>query len=82
MTSNFLLNNSLTYRDRRLKGLGHAARICRLLLDWLAGVFTNVGIASWFYAEREGWWVSGAAGAIMGALWNYAMSSLFIWRTR
>jgi dolichol-phosphate mannosyltransferase len=28
------------------------------------------------------WWVAGAAGAIMGALWNYALSSLFVWRTR
>ncbi len=82
MTSNFLLNNSLTYRDRRLKGWGMLGGFVGFCLIGSLGVFTNVGIASWFYAEREGWWVSGAAGAIMGALWNYAMSSLFIWRTR
>ena len=33
-------------------------------------------------ADREVWWVAGLAGAVMGVLWNYAMSSMFIWRTR
>ena len=26
--------------------------------------------------------IAGASGALMGAFWNYAMSSLFVWRTR
>jgi dolichol-phosphate mannosyltransferase len=28
------------------------------------------------------WWVAGLAGSVVGVLWNYAMSSMFIWRTR
>jgi len=28
------------------------------------------------------WWLAGAAGALMGVVWNYAMSSLFVWRRR
>ena len=47
------------------------------------GALTNVGLAAWlFSAEREVWWAAGLAGALMGAFWNYAMSSLFVWRTR
>ena len=37
MTSNFLLNNELTYRDRRLKGVGDAARLCAVLPDLFGG---------------------------------------------
>ncbi len=33
MGNNFVLNNLLTYRDRRLRGAGHAEGLCRLLRD-------------------------------------------------
>ena len=46
------------------------------------GALANVDLASWLYTERQVWWVAGAAGAIMSALWNYAMSTLFVWRAR
>ena len=82
MTSNFLLNNELTYRDRRLKGWGMLIGFVGFCFIGMVGAVTNVGLASWLYNEREVWWVAGAAGAVMGALWNYAMSSLFVWRTR
>jgi dolichol-phosphate mannosyltransferase len=83
MTSNFFLNNELTYRDRRLKGWSMLWGFLGFCAFCSAGALTNVGLASWlFSAERETWWVAGAAGALMGAFWNYAMSSLFIWRTR
>lgn len=82
LTSNFVLNNELTYRDRRLKGLSMVLGFIVFCLFCSVGAFTNVGIANWLYAEEPVWWVAGLAGAIMGALWNYAMSSLFVWRTR
>ncbi len=83
MTSNFFLNNELTYRDRRLKGWSMVRGFVAFCLFCSAGALTNVGLAAWlFNAEREVWWVAGAAGALMGAFWNYAMSSLFVWRTR
>ena len=28
------------------------------------------------------WWIAGLAGALMGVVWNYAMSGLFVWRKR
>ena len=76
---NFLMNNMLTYRDRRLKGR-------RLILGWLifnlvsaTGAIANVGISGWVYA-REGMWVlSALAGIAVGVVWNYAMSSIFTW---
>ncbi|HKX65542.1 MAG TPA: glycosyltransferase family 2 protein [Rhizomicrobium sp.] len=83
MTSNFLLNNELTYRDRRLKGSFAMLRgFVLFCLIGSVGVLANVDLASWLYGERSGWWVAGAVGAVMTVLWNYAMSTLFVWRAR
>ncbi len=82
MTSNFLLNNELTYRDRRLKGWGMLRGFVLFCLIASVGVLANVDLASWLYGERPIWWVAGAVGAVMSVLWNYAMSTLFVWRAR
>ncbi|GAA0551333.1 dolichol-phosphate mannosyltransferase [Rhizomicrobium palustre] len=82
MTSNFLLNNSLTYRDRRLKGLGLVRGFIGFCVFGAIGAFTDIGLASQLHHQHEVWWVAGLAGSIVGVLWNYAMSSMFIWRTR
>jgi len=82
MTSNFVLNNFLTYRDQRLKGWA----ILRGLLVFYAvcsvGLLANVGVAFSVYGQQPIWWLAGAAGALMGVVWNYAMSGLFVWRKR
>jgi dolichol-phosphate mannosyltransferase len=81
MTSNFLLNNKLTYRDRRLTG---AWPLLRGLLTFYAvcgiGAVSNVGIAAALFREDYSWWASGLAGILIGAVWNYAASSVFTWR--
>ena len=82
VTSNFLLNNMLTYRDRRLRGWSMLRGFVGFCVIGAVGAVTNVGLASWLYSERSVSWVAGAAGAIMGVLWNYAMSTLFVWRAR
>ena len=82
MTSNFLLNNELTYRDRRLKGFAMVRGFVLFCLVCSVGVLANVDLASWLYGARPIWWVAGAVGAVMSVLWNYAMSTLFVWRAR
>jgi dolichol-phosphate mannosyltransferase len=82
MTSNFLLNNFLTYRDQRLKGLGVLRGLLLFYLVCSVGLFANVGVAFSVYDQEPIWWLAGAAGALMGVVWNYAMSGLFVWRKR
>ena len=82
MTFNFLLNNRLTYRDRRLKGWRFYWGLLSFYMVCGVGAIANVDLASWLYIERPIWWVAGAVGAVMSALWNYAMSTLFVWRAR
>jgi dolichol-phosphate mannosyltransferase len=82
ITSNFLLNNALTYRDQRLQGM-------KLLVGWLSfnlvcatGAVANVGIANWMFANNSMWLLSGLAGIAVGVVWNYAMSSIFTWKAK
>jgi dolichol-phosphate mannosyltransferase len=82
MTWNFLLNNILTYRDRRLRG----RRLFYGLLSFYAvcgaGAVANVGVAAYLFRTERAWWLAGVAGALVGAVWNYAISSIFTWRAR
>jgi dolichol-phosphate mannosyltransferase len=82
MTSNFILNNFLTYRDQRLKGLAILRGLILFYLVCSVGLLANVGVAFSVYDQEPIWWLAGAAGALMGVVWNYAMSGLFVWRKR
>ena len=82
MTSNFILNNFLTYRDQRLKGFAILGGLLAFYLVCSVGLFANVGVAFSVYDKEPIWWLAGAAGALMGVVWNYAMSGLFVWRKR
>jgi dolichol-phosphate mannosyltransferase len=42
----------------------------------------NVGVASWVHRGAAEWWLAGTAGALMGAVFNYAASAAFTWRQR
>ena len=82
MTSNFILNNFLTYRDQRLKGFAILRGLLLFYLVCSVGLLANVGVAFSVYNQQPIWWLAGAAGALMGVVWNYAMSGLFVWRKR
>ena len=82
MTSNFILNNFLTYRDQRLKGLAILRGLLLFYLVCSVGLLANVGVAWSVFDQEPIWWLAGAAGALMGVVWNYAMSGLFVWRKR
>ena len=82
MTGNFLLNNVLTYRDMRLRGWHLVTGWASFALACSVGSLANIGIANWLF-ERQGLWaVSAVAGVLVGAVWNYAVTSLYTWRAR
>jgi len=79
MSSNFMLNNLITYRDQRLRG---SAMLRGLLLFYgvcSIGAAANVGVAALIYQDRPVWWLAGLAGATIGVVWNYVASRLFTW---
>lgn len=82
MVFNFQLNNAITYREQRLRG----PRLWRGLLIFMlvcgVGAIANIGIAQVLYESRTTWGVAGAIGAVIGVVWNYAVSSTLVWRAR
>jgi len=82
MTSNFVLNNQFTYRDQRLRGLKLLRGLAIFYLICGIGAIANVGVASYAFTSSHTWWLAGVAGAVVGSVWNFAMSSVFTWRPR
>jgi dolichol-phosphate mannosyltransferase len=82
MTGNFLLNNTFTYRDRRLRGTRLLTGLVSFYAVCAVGAVANVGVAYHLFGGHHSWWVAGLAGAAVGSVWNYAMSSVFTWRAR
>ena len=81
MASNFLLNNYTTYRDRQLKGWGLARGFLSFSLACSVGAVANVGIASFLFNNSTEWLLSALAGVIIGAVWNYAVTAMYTWRS-
>jgi dolichol-phosphate mannosyltransferase len=46
------------------------------------GAVANVGIANALYEARANWTAAGAIGAVIGVVWNYAVSATLVWRAR
>lgn len=80
MLSNFILNNELTYGDRRLRGWAALRGFASFALVCSIGTLANVGVAKLIYAENTDWLLAGLAGAIMAAAFNYAMTAAITWR--
>lgn len=80
MTSNFFLNNALTFRDRRLVGAAAFKGLLTFYLVCSVGTLANVGVADLVYLRDPSWWRAGIAGALMAAVFNYAVSSMLTWR--
>lgn len=80
MSFNFWLNNWLTYRDQRLTSPA------ALLRGWISfiiacsiGAFANVAVATSLHDMGLHTFPAALAGIAIGSVWNYALSSRFVW---
>ena len=79
MVCNFMLNNQLTYRDRRLKRWKLVRGLVTFCVGCSIGAVANIGIAAEVFGRGQSWWLAGLAGALIGAVWNYAIASTYTW---
>ena len=80
MSFNFWLNNYLTYRDRRLRGWGAFVRgWIGFVASCAVGGLANIAIATLLQAQGLHWALAALAGILIGSVWNYALSSRFVW---
>src|SRR5271166_1469588 len=82
MIWNYFLNNTLTYRDYRLVGWAMLRGLISFMAICGLGAVVNVLVARDLYAMTQMWLFAGAAGASVGALLNYALTSMFTWGRR
>jgi dolichol-phosphate mannosyltransferase len=79
MTSNYLINNAVTYRERRKRGWALLNGYVRFCMLCSVGLAANVAVAAFVQAHTNVWWLSGIAGAAVGAGWNFVTTSFAVW---
>jgi dolichol-phosphate mannosyltransferase len=81
IVGNFVLNNTFTFRDLRLRGWRALRGLAIFGAISAVGAAANVSISSVLFGPAHSmWWVAGFAGAAMSLVWNYAVSSALTWR--
>lgn len=80
MTFNFVLNNALTYADKRLTGFVPLLRgWAKFALTCSVGLLANVGVAAVLVRFGFHEYPAAITGIIVGSVWNFALSSRFVW---
>ncbi len=79
-SSNFLINNALTFRSNRLKNRALTIGLFKFLLVSSLPIFANIGLATTFFNYiSPNTLLSQIAGIIVVYIWNYAASSRLVW---
>jgi dolichol-phosphate mannosyltransferase len=80
MTTNFLLNNAITYRDRRLRGWSILRGLILFYIACSFGVLINLETAEFARGAGFPWYAAGLVGLILSSVWNYGVTRIFTWR--
>jgi dolichol-phosphate mannosyltransferase len=79
---NFLLNNQLTFRAARLSGWNLVVGMLVFYVACSIGLFVNLRVFDYLRQVATPWYLAAAAGLIVGSVWNYWMSAMFVWQVR
>jgi dolichol-phosphate mannosyltransferase len=82
MVVDFALINLFTHPNRKLAGIGFLKGLSMFMLVCAIGVFANIRVAKYFFEKGIAWWLCGLLGALIGAVWNYAVSSTLVWKPK
>ena len=80
MTHNFILNNLLTYHDKQLAGADFFRGLVGFYLVCGLGAAFNLWVSVLVYQAYGVWWLAALAGILSGAIANFLMSAVLIWR--
>ena len=80
-TSNFLINNQVTFRSDRLRNKALLIGLLKFLIVASLPVIANVGITTAFYKYISAdTFIAQIAGIAIVYAWNYLASSSFVWK--
>jgi dolichol-phosphate mannosyltransferase len=80
MTFNFLLNNIVTFRDRRLRGWRLLTGLLTFYVACSLGALMNVSFAEFLHRQAIPWYVAGVSGTAISSVWNYGVNTILTWR--
>ncbi len=80
MTCNFLLNNVVTFRDRKLHGYKLVTGLLKFYAACSLGAIVNVAFATMLIRQGIQWYVAGIAGTFFSSVWNYSVNCVLTWR--
>lgn len=80
MTSNYLINNKITYRDQPNRGSKLISGLMSFYLVCSIGALISILSANVLYHEQINWMFAGVLGGVSGSLWNYYFSSKLTWK--
>ncbi len=81
IVGNFILNNEITFRDRRLKGVRRVRGLIIFAAVCTLGAIANLNVAFLMFKDgHQTWLTAGVVGAAMSLVWNYAVGSTLTWR--
>ena len=80
MTFNFVLNNELTYANRKLRGWRWLLGLLTFYAVCSIGAIASVSVGTWIYTWDKSFWLAGIAGIIMSVVFNYSVTRVFTWR--
>lgn len=82
MTLNYVINNEITYRPQRLRGMNFLTGYIIFCLVCSIGGIANVGVADLVLAGANSWPLAGIAGALMGAVFNFGAATQLVWNDK
>jgi dolichol-phosphate mannosyltransferase len=80
MMFNFFLNNLVTFRDRRLKGMALLRGIVVFYAACSIGVLINLSFAHRLFSAGLPWYLAGLSGVAISSFWNYGVNTIVTWR--
>lgn len=80
MILNFLLNNLVTFRDRRLRGMRLITGLLVFVAACSIGALTNISVAQFTLNAGLPWYLAGMLGMGISSVWNYGVNTIFTWR--
>jgi dolichol-phosphate mannosyltransferase len=80
MLFNFFLNNLITFRDRRLKGMALLRGIVIFCTACSVGVLINLSFAHRLLSAGLPWYFAGLSGLAISSFWNYGVNAIVTWR--
>jgi dolichol-phosphate mannosyltransferase len=81
MICNFLSNDLITFRDRRMHGIHKLIGLVMFCAGCTFGGIVNVWFASTLLHSGVPWYAAALGGTLTSATWNYTVANLFVWRT-